>query len=89
LVISAAGVPNLVTKVKKDAILIDIGISRNENGKLCGDICNEAKKIASFYTPVPGGVGPLTVVMLMENVYHLWKAQQETLLHNCQLSNFF
>ena len=65
LVISAAGVPNLVKQTKRDAILIDVGISRDEKGKLSGDISHQAKKTASFYTPVPGGVGPLTVVMLM------------------------
>lgn len=45
--------------------MIDVGISRTSEGKLSGDICTEAKKKASYYTPVPGGVGPLTVVMLM------------------------
>lgn len=65
LVISATGVSNLVTKVKQGSVLIDVGISRNYEGKLSGDISEEAKKRASFYTPVPGGVGPMTVVMLM------------------------
>lgn len=44
------------------------------DGKLSGDICPDAKKKGSFYTGVPGGVGPLTVIMLMENVYKLWRA---------------
>ena len=51
--------------MKPGAILIDVGISRDSNGKLSGDISHECKIKSSFYTPVPGGVGPMTVIMLM------------------------
>lgn len=70
ILISAVGKPKFITWgfVKKDAIVIDVGINRNENGKLCGDV--DAENIvnkASLLTPVPGGVGPMTVAMLMKN----------------------
>ena len=54
--------------VKPGAVVIDVGINRDQNGKLCGDVdFDEVSKIASFITPVPGGVGPMTITMLMEN----------------------
>lgn len=52
----------------KDKILIDVGMNRDENGKLCGDFSEELKQKAAYYTPVPGGVGAMTVAMLMQNV---------------------
>lgn len=70
VLISAAGVPNLIKKdmVKKGAVVIDVGISRNK-GKITGDVdFNKVSKIASYITPVPGGIGPITVAMLLENV---------------------
>lgn len=54
---------------------IDVGVSVDRNGKLCGDICEEAKKEAYLSTPVPGGVGPLTTAMLMQNITNLWLKQ--------------
>lgn len=70
ILISAVGKPKFITWgfVKKDAIVIDVGINRDENGKLCGDVDveNVANKV-SLLTPVPGGVGPMTVAMLMKN----------------------
>lgn len=55
--------------VKPGAVVVDVGINRDENDKLCGDVDFEAvKDIAAWITPVPGGVGPMTVVSLMENV---------------------
>lgn len=69
ILIVAVGKPKLVTKdmVKKNAVVIDVGITRTEKG-LCGDVdFDGVKKKASFITPVPGGVGPMTVAMLMEN----------------------
>lgn len=71
ILISAVGKRNLITAdmVKKDAVVIDVGINRNEFGKICGDVDFEnVKKVASYITPVPGGVGPVTVAMLMKNV---------------------
>lgn len=70
IVVAALGIPNFVTMdmVKEDAIVIDVGINRLENGKLCGDVDFEnVSKIASYITPVPGGVGPMTIAMLMKN----------------------
>lgn len=70
ILISATGTANLVKKdyVKNGAIVIDVGINRNNN-KLCGDVnFEEVSQIASHITPVPGGVGPMTIAMLMENV---------------------
>lgn len=71
MLISAVGKKNLITAdmVKKDAVVIDVGINRNEFGKICGDVDFEnVKKVASYITPVPGGVGPVTVAMLMKNI---------------------
>ena len=56
--------------VKDGAVLIDVGMNRVD-GKWFGDITPRAQEKASFYTPVPGGVGPMTVVTLLENVYEL------------------
>ena len=70
ILIVAAGCPNLIKAddVKEGAVVIDVGINRTENG-LCGDVDFEnVKDKCSYITPVPGGVGPMTVAMLMENV---------------------
>lgn len=78
ILISAVGKPKFITWgfVKKDAIVIDVGINRDENGKLCGDVDaeNVANKV-SLLTPVPGGVGPMTVAMLMKNTLTAAKDQ--------------
>ena len=69
IVISAAGVPDLIGKedIKKGAVVIDVGINRVE-GKICGDVnFEEVKDIALYITPVPGGVGPMTIASLMKN----------------------
>ena len=71
ILIAAIGKSKFITEdmVKKDAIVIDVGINRDENGKLTGDVDFEnVEKKASFITPVPGGVGPMTIAMLMNNV---------------------
>ncbi|EAI3116260.1 bifunctional methylenetetrahydrofolate dehydrogenase/methenyltetrahydrofolate cyclohydrolase FolD [Campylobacter coli] len=70
LIIVAAGCVNLLRAdmVKEGAIIIDVGINRLENGKIVGDVdFEEVSKKASFTTPVPGGVGPMTIAMLLEN----------------------
>ena len=55
---------------KRDRVIVDVSINRDENGKLCGDFSEEFKdKYSAYYTPVPGGVGPMTVAMLMFNTY--------------------
>ena len=72
ILISAVGKANFVTAemVKDGAVVIDVGINRDENGKLCGDVDFEGvKDKTSYITPVPGGVGPMTITMLMYNTY--------------------
>ncbi len=70
ILVVAAGVPNLIVAqmVKRGAVVIDVGINRLDNGKLVGDVEFEGvSKKAAFITPVPGGVGPMTVTMLIAN----------------------
>ncbi len=70
IVVVGVGIPNMVRGewIQEGAVVIDIGINRLETGKLCGDVeFDVARERASFITPVPGGVGPMTVAMLMEN----------------------
>ena len=70
ILVAAVGVPNLIKgdMIKEGAVVIDVGMNRLENGKLCGDVEFEtASKAASYITPVPGGVGPMTIAMLMQN----------------------
>ncbi len=70
ILIVAIGKPKYITKdyVKTGAVVIDVGIHRNEENKLCGDVdYNDVEPIASAITPVPGGVGPMTICMLMKN----------------------
>lgn len=70
ILVAAVGRPGFVTAdmVKEGAVVIDVGINRNENGKLCGDVDFDAVcEKTSFITPVPGGVGPMTIAMLMKN----------------------
>jgi methylenetetrahydrofolate dehydrogenase (NADP+)/methenyltetrahydrofolate cyclohydrolase len=62
--------PTIDFNFKKYRIIIDVGINRDEDGKLCGDLPEDFKeKYSEWYTPVPGGVGPMTVTMLMLNTY--------------------
>ncbi len=70
ILVVAIGRPNFVTKdfVKEGATVIDVGVNRLESGKLCGDVAyEECAEIAGAITPVPGGVGPMTIAMLMKN----------------------
>lgn len=69
-IFSAAGVPNLITPdmVTESTVLIDIAMNRDSNGKLCGDVSHDCYPIVQAYTPVPGGIGPMTVNQLMKNV---------------------
>ena len=78
VIISAIGRPKFVTAdmVKDGVVIIDVGINRDENGKLVGDVDFEnVEKKASYITPVPGGVGPMTIAMLMHNVIKATKEQ--------------
>ena len=70
ILVAAVGKPNFVTAdlVKEGAVVIDVGINRLETGKLCGDVkFDEVSEKAGWITPVPGGVGPMTIAMLMKN----------------------
>jgi methylenetetrahydrofolate dehydrogenase (NADP+) / methenyltetrahydrofolate cyclohydrolase len=70
ILVAAVGRANFITAdyVKQGAVVIDVGINRNEEGKLCGDVAyHQVKDMASYITPVPGGVGPMTITMLMYN----------------------
>lgn len=70
ILVAAVGIPNFIKgdMVKEGAVVIDVGINRMEDGKLCGDVEFEtAKEVAGAITPVPGGVGPMTIAMLMKN----------------------
>ena len=79
ILISAIGKAKFVTKdmVKNGAVVIDVGINRDENGKIVGDVdFDNVEPIASYITPVPGGVGPMTIAMLMNNVIKATKEQK-------------
>lgn len=70
ILIVAIGKPEFITKeyVKEGAVVIDVGIHRRDNGKLCGDVLySDVEPVCSAITPVPGGVGPMTIAMLMNN----------------------
>ena len=70
ILVAAVGKPKFITgdMVKEGAVVIDVGMDRDENGKLCGDVDYEgASAHASYITPVPGGVGPMTIAMLLQN----------------------
>lgn len=70
ILVAAVGIPNFITgdMIKEGAVVIDVGINRMPDGKLCGDVEFEsAEKTAGAITPVPGGVGPMTIAMLMKN----------------------
>lgn len=78
ILVAAVGRPKFVTAdmVKEGAVVIDVGMDRDENGKLCGDVDFDAvEPIASYITPVPGGVGPMTIAMLMQNTVTAAKQQ--------------
>jgi methylenetetrahydrofolate dehydrogenase (NADP+)/methenyltetrahydrofolate cyclohydrolase len=79
ILVAACGCPKMVKKdwVKEGVAVIDVGINRVD-GKLCGDIdFDEVKKTASFITPVPGGVGPMTIAMLLDNTYQAYINQNK------------
>lgn len=79
ILIAAIGKPKFVTAdmVKDGAVVIDVGINRTEDGKLCGDVdFDEVSKKASYITPVPGGVGPMTIATLMKNTLTAFKLRK-------------
>lgn len=76
ILIVAIGKPQFIGKeyVKDGAVVIDVGIHRDENNKLCGDVkYDEVEPVVSYITPVPGGVGPMTIAMLMHNCVEAMK----------------
>lgn len=78
ILVAAVGKPKFVTAdmVKEGAVVIDVGMDRDENGKLCGDVDFEnVKDKCSYITPVPGGVGPMTISTLMKNTLKACKIQ--------------
>lgn len=79
ILVVAVGKPKFITKdmVKEGAIVVDVGINRGEDGKLCGDVDYDGvSEVASYITPVPGGVGPMTIAMLMNNIVKATRWQQ-------------
>ena len=80
ILVAAVGIPKFVKAdmVKPGAVVIDVGMDRDENGKLCGDVdFNEVEPVAGAITPVPGGVGPMTIAMLMRNTVTASKRKLE------------
>ncbi len=78
ILVVAVGRPNFITgdMIKEGAIVVDVGINRMDDGKLVGDVHFEsAEKVASYITPVPGGVGPMTITMLLQNTLTAAKQQ--------------
>ena len=73
IIVAAVGVPHIVkgSWVKPGAFVVDVGISRLDEGGLAGDVSPEVSEIAGWMTPVPGGVGPMTIAMLMSNTLKL------------------
>jgi methylenetetrahydrofolate dehydrogenase (NADP+)/methenyltetrahydrofolate cyclohydrolase len=79
IIVAAVGIPELIKGdwVKKDAIVIDVGINKTENG-LVGDVAfDEVSKVAKALTPVPGGVGPMTIACLLKNTVDCFKRSQK------------
>ena len=79
ILIVAIGKPQFITSeyIKEGAVVIDVGIHRDENNKLCGDVkYEEVEPLASAITPVPGGVGPMTIAMLMNNCVEAMEANE-------------
>ena len=79
IVVAAVGRRNTLTAgmVKPEAIVIDVGMNRNDEGKLCGDVdFGAVREVAGWITPVPGGVGPMTITMLLVNTLQAAEAPQ-------------
>ena len=81
MVIVATGRRHTLTAemVKEGAVVVDVGMNRNEQGKLCGDVDFQAvEKVAGAISPVPGGCGPMTVTMLIKNLLAAYDRQHKT-----------
>lgn len=82
ILVAAVGKPKFITgdMIKAGAVVIDVGINRDESGKLCGDVdFASAERVASAITPVPGGVGPMTIAMLLKNTVTAAKIQNKVM----------
>ena len=82
ILVAAVGKAKFITAdmVKEGAVVLDVGINRNDDGKLCGDVdFDNVKDKASWITPVPGGCGPMTIAVLMQNTLTAYKIQTKTL----------
>jgi methylenetetrahydrofolate dehydrogenase (NADP+)/methenyltetrahydrofolate cyclohydrolase len=80
VIVAAVGRRNVLTAdmVKAGAIVIDVGMNRNDEGKLCGDVDFPAvREVAGWITPVPGGVGPMTITMLLFNTLEAAEARRD------------
>lgn len=75
ILVCAVGKTGLIKPdmVKDGVVIVDVAMNRDENGKLCGDCCKETYEKASYFTPVPGGVGPMTRALLMKNTFNAAK----------------
>ena len=75
VIVCAVGKTDLITDdmIKDGVVIIDVGINRNEQGKVCGDVNIQDKSKVSYMTPVPGGVGPMTITMLLRNTLTLFE----------------
>ena len=85
ILVAAVGRAKFITAdmVRENAVVIDVGINRDENGKLCGDVDFDAvKDKASFITPVPGGCGPMTIAMLMQNTVKACEIQNKGVINH-------
>ena len=83
ILVAAVGRAKFITAdmVKPGAAVIDVGMNRDENGKLCGDVdFDEVSKVAGYITPVPGGVGPMTISMLLKNTVRAAELQNALLI---------
>ena len=88
IIVSAVGKLNMLSGYRdyiyernfKKKILVDVGMNRDNDGKLCGDICKKAIEHCYAYTPVPGGVGPMTVISLCENVIEFYENGKDAYL---------
>ena len=80
ILVAAVGKPRMITgdMIKPGAVVIDVGMNRLEDGTLCGDVdFDAASEVAGFITPVPGGVGPMTIATLMQNTVTAAKIQKK------------
>ncbi len=80
VLIAAVGRPKMINSeyVKEDAVVLDVGINRDENNKLCGDVdFEDVKDLVHAITPVPGGIGPMTITMLLQNTLEAFYQHQQ------------